>query len=107
MSSISRLGRCSSGRRLIPSIANVIASERTSCPRGSLTVSVTVENSHVHYLSSIPPARRISPRFGGPKGRRETSRYRAVFERPSYLTRLRRTGWVGGGGFEPLLYKPE
>ncbi len=25
----------------------------------------------------------------------ETSRYGAVFERPSYLTRLRRTGWLG------------
>ena len=25
----------------------------------------------------------------------ETSRYRAVFERPSYLTRLRRTDWLG------------
>jgi hypothetical protein len=25
----------------------------------------------------------------------ETSRYRPVFERPSYLTRLRRTGWLG------------
>jgi hypothetical protein len=28
----------------------------------------------------------------------ETARYGAVFERPSYLTRLRRTGWLGGGG---------
>jgi len=25
----------------------------------------------------------------------ETSRYRAVFERPSYVTRWRRTGWLG------------
>ena len=25
----------------------------------------------------------------------ETTRYRSIFERPSYLTRLRRTGWLG------------
>jgi hypothetical protein len=25
----------------------------------------------------------------------ESSRYRAVFERPSYVTRWRRTGWLG------------
>ncbi len=25
----------------------------------------------------------------------ETSRHRAVFERPSYVTRWRRTGWLG------------
>ena len=36
---------------------------------------------------------------------RETSRYRAVFERPSYVTRWRRTGWLGRRDFEPLNHK--
>ena len=63
-------------------------------------------DSRAHIKNETPKKARgdrragMAPPFAKFRTRRpahicETSRYRAVFERPSYVTRWRRTGWLG------------